>query len=62
MPGFDGEGSPPIQLEIREILEKGRGVFVQQEVPAGAFLLEYKTAEVYPCSQRKEKEEDLCSQ
>lgn len=54
--GLMGKAAP-IQLEIRETLEKGRGVFVQQEVPAGAFLLEYKTAEVFPRSQRKEKEE-----
>ena len=41
-----------LNMEIKTIPEKGRGVFVNESVPAGSFVVEYKTARVYPRSER----------
>ena len=45
-----------INMEIREIAGKGRGVFVMQHVPAGTFVVEYRTTKVYPKIKRQEHE------
>lgn len=48
--------SKEIQMDIREIRGKGRGVVVTQQVPAGTFVVEYKTTKVYPKSKREQHE------
>jgi len=45
-----------LNMEIKSIPEKGRGVFVNESVPAGSFVVEYKTARVYPRSERDQYE------
>jgi len=40
-----------LNMEIKTIPEKGRGVFVNESVSAGSFVVEYKTARVYSCSR-----------
>ena len=54
--GLSGKISPP-KLRIVESEEKGRGVFVDEDVKAGRYMLEYK-AEVYPPKQRAEREQE----
>ena len=41
-------------LKIRQIEGKGRGVFVNERVPAGTFIAEYKTTKVYERAKRAE--------
>jgi len=43
-------------MEIREIAGKGRGVVAKEHIPAGTFVLEYKTTRVYPSSNREQFE------
>ena len=43
---------------MKNIPGKGRGIFLEEAVEEGTFLLEYKSKEVYPRKQRKEKEEE----
>lgn len=45
-------------LEVRESEGKGRGLFAQENVPKGTYVCEYKTAIMYPRSQRKQHEEE----
>ena len=46
------------QVQVKNIPGKGRGIFLEEAVEEGTFLLEYKSKEVYPREQRKEKEEE----
>ena len=45
-------------VQVKNIPGKGRGIFLEEAVEEGTFLLEYKSKEVYPRKQRKEKEEE----
>ena len=40
--------APPPDVKIQHTPGKGRGVFLEEAVPEGIFLLEYKSKEVYP--------------
>jgi len=48
--------SKTLEMEIREIAGKGRGVVAKEHIPAGTFVLEYKTTKVYPSSNREQFE------
>ena len=41
-----------------ELMQNGLRVFVQEDVPKGTFLFEYKSKEVYPRKLRQLKEEE----
>ena len=51
-----GRTNPP-DMEIRQIAWKGRGVFVNEKLPAGMYIAEYKTTKVYERAKRKENED-----
>ena len=40
--------APPPDVKIQHTPGKRRGVFLEEAVPEGIFLLEYKSKEVYP--------------
>ena len=60
MMGLMGKTSK-INMGIVDIPGKGRGVVVREHVREGAYLLEYKSAEVYERSKAQEKEEEYAS-
>jgi len=47
-----------LELEIRDIPGKGRGVFTLKPIPKGSFVMEYKTTQVYPQQERGIHEEE----
>ena len=53
--GLLGRTNVP-DMKIRQIEGKGRGVFVNERVPAGTFIAEYKTTKVYERAKRAEHE------
>lgn len=54
-------GKTKITMGIHEIPGKGRGVLVEEFVPAGSYLCEYKTTEVYPRANRAKKEQEYAT-
>lgn len=53
--------STPINLEVREIPVKGRGVFSKDQFDTGEYLCEYETAEVYPRKDKKKREAEYAA-
>lgn len=50
------EAGDRLPFYVKEVEEKGRGVFCRENIPSGAYLCEYKTARVYPSSWRRAAE------